>query len=147
LIVLSSDESDVDSWSSKGEQLMSPFARMEDESLKDDLNYFMALDLFVAESSPRVTLTTAETSSWVAPTVLQGRRKIRVLKQSVGMLGESLQGIRVPKGTAVWEWRGLIHRKECGRRRQLAGSSLCRRLGSVSKREICRLYLMAMSLD
>jgi hypothetical protein len=59
---------------------MSPFARMDDESLKDDLDYFMALDLFVAESSPRVALTIVETSSWVAPTVLQGRRKIRVSK-------------------------------------------------------------------
>ena len=48
LIVLSSDEYDVDSWSSKGEELMSPFARMDDESSEDDLDYFMALDLSVA---------------------------------------------------------------------------------------------------
>ena len=48
LIVLSSDESDVGSWSSEGEKLISPFARMDDESSEDDLDYFVALDLFVA---------------------------------------------------------------------------------------------------
>jgi hypothetical protein len=97
LIVLSSDESDVGSWSSEGEKLISPFARMDDESSDDDLDYFRALDLSVAESSPGVAPTAAESSSSVAPTKLRGKRRIRVPKRSVGMLGEPLQGIRVPR--------------------------------------------------
>jgi hypothetical protein len=69
LIVLSSVESDVDSWSSADEELMSLFARMaNDESLEDELDYFMALDLFVAEYSPRVDPNTVESSSEVALT-------------------------------------------------------------------------------
>ena len=40
LIVLSSGESDVDPWSSKSEELLSPFARMDDETSEDDLDYF-----------------------------------------------------------------------------------------------------------
>jgi hypothetical protein len=46
--VLSSGESDVYQWSSKSEELLSPFSRMNDESSEDDLDYFMALDLSVA---------------------------------------------------------------------------------------------------
>jgi hypothetical protein len=80
LIVLSSDESDVGSRSSKGEGLMSPFARVGDKSLEDDLDYFMALDLDVAESSPRVASTAVESSSSVALAELQGKRRIRVSK-------------------------------------------------------------------
>jgi hypothetical protein len=57
LIVLSSGESDVDPWSSESEGLLSPFARMDDDSSEDDLDYFMALDLSVGESSPKVALT------------------------------------------------------------------------------------------
>jgi hypothetical protein len=67
LIVLSSRESDVDPWSSESEGLLSPFARMDDESSEDDLDYFMALDLSMVESSPRVAPTTVESSSRVAP--------------------------------------------------------------------------------
>jgi hypothetical protein len=48
LIVLSSGKSDFDPWSSESEELLSPFARMDDESSEDDLDYFVALDLFVA---------------------------------------------------------------------------------------------------
>jgi hypothetical protein len=54
LIVLSSGESHVDLWSLESEELLSPFARMDDESSEDDLGYFMALDLYVVESSPTV---------------------------------------------------------------------------------------------
>jgi hypothetical protein len=76
LIVLScdesEDESDVESWSLEGKGFLSPFARMDDESLEDDLDYFMALDLAVAESSPRVALVE-----------LQGKRRIKVSKRSV----------------------------------------------------------------
>ena len=39
---------------------MSLFAKMDDESLEDDIDYFMVLDLFVVESSPRVAPTVAE---------------------------------------------------------------------------------------
>src|SRR5688572_21663243 len=90
LIVLScdesEDESDVESWSLEGKGFLSPFARMDDESLEDDLDYFMALDLAVAESSPRVALVE-----------LQGKKRIGVSKRSVGMLGESLQRTGVPQ--------------------------------------------------
>jgi hypothetical protein len=54
LIVLSSGDFDVDLWSSESEELLSPFARMDDEFSKDDLDYFMALDLSMKESSPSV---------------------------------------------------------------------------------------------
>jgi hypothetical protein len=43
---LSSDascESDVGSWSSEGGKLGSPISWIDDESLKDDLDYFVAL--------------------------------------------------------------------------------------------------------
>jgi hypothetical protein len=63
-----SDESDVGSWSSEGEDLMNLFARMDDESSEDDLDYFMALDLSMAESSPRSAPTATESPSRVGPT-------------------------------------------------------------------------------
>jgi hypothetical protein len=89
LIVLSNDEyedeSYVGSWSLEGKGFLSTFARMDDESLEDDLDYFMALDLAVVESSPRV-----------APIELRDKRRIGVSKQSVGMMGESLQSTGVP---------------------------------------------------
>jgi hypothetical protein len=97
LLVLISDESDVDSWSSEGEELMIPFDRMDDESSEDDLDYFMALDLSVAKSSPRVAPTATESSSRVAPTASRGKRRIEVLKQSVEMIGEPSQGMGVPR--------------------------------------------------
>jgi hypothetical protein len=59
LIVLSSGESDVDPWSSESEGLLSPFARMDDDSSEDVLDYFMALDLSLVESSPKVAPTVA----------------------------------------------------------------------------------------
>jgi hypothetical protein len=63
VIILSSDasndESDVESWSSEGERLVSPFAGMDDESSKDDLDYFVALYLSVVESSSRLAPTAA----------------------------------------------------------------------------------------
>ena len=71
---------------SKSEELMIPFARMDVESLEDDLDYFMALNLADVESSPRV-----------APTELRGKKKIGVSKWSVGVLGKPSQGIRVPR--------------------------------------------------
>jgi hypothetical protein len=85
VIILSSDESDdgsdVESWPSEGEGLMSLFARMDNESLKDDLDYFVALDLSVTESLPRVTPTTvAGTSPKVAPGEPRGQRRIGVSK-------------------------------------------------------------------
>jgi hypothetical protein len=78
--VLSSGESDVYQWSSKSEELLSPFARMNDESSEDDLDYFMALDLSVVESSPRVAPPAVVSSSRVAPTTVRGKRRIRVPK-------------------------------------------------------------------
>jgi hypothetical protein len=38
-IRLSSGESDLDSWSSGSEELLSLFARMDDESSEDDLDF------------------------------------------------------------------------------------------------------------
>jgi hypothetical protein len=93
-----SDESDVASWPSEGEGLMSLFAGMNNESLEDDLDYFVALDLSVVESPPRFAHTaTARTSPRVAPSEQRGPRKIGVSKLSVGMLGESSQGIGVSR--------------------------------------------------
>jgi hypothetical protein len=57
VIILSSDTSDgfdTESWSSEGEGLVSLFTRMDDESLEDDLDYFVALDLSVTETPSRV---------------------------------------------------------------------------------------------
>jgi hypothetical protein len=48
-----SGESDFGSWSSEGGKLGSPFSWMDDESLEDDLDYFVALDLAAAESPLR----------------------------------------------------------------------------------------------
>jgi hypothetical protein len=103
VIILSSDESDdesddgsdVESWPSEGEGLMSPFAGMDDESSKDDLDYFVALDLSVAESSPRVTpTTTAGTSPRVAPGEPRGQvKKDWGVKMKCGNAGESSQDI------------------------------------------------------
>jgi hypothetical protein len=76
LIVLSSDESNLDSWSSEGEGMVIPFAGMDDESLEDDLDYFMTVDLAVAESSPMVAPTAAESSPRVGPIELRGKRRI-----------------------------------------------------------------------
>jgi hypothetical protein len=92
LIVISSDESDdesnIESWSSEGEGLMSPFARMDDGSSEDDLDYFMALDLAVVESLLRVAPTAMDLSPRVALAELRGKRRVEVSKRSVGMLGE-----------------------------------------------------------
>jgi hypothetical protein len=57
VVILSSDaseESDVGSWSSEGEELGSLFAWIDDESSEDDLDYFVVLDLAVAESPLKV---------------------------------------------------------------------------------------------
>jgi hypothetical protein len=57
VVILSSDasdESDVESWSSEGDGLGNPFVGIDDKSSKDDLDYFVALDLSVAESPSRV---------------------------------------------------------------------------------------------
>jgi hypothetical protein len=89
VIILISDASDgfdIESWSSEGEVLVSPFTGMDDESLEDDLDYFVALDLSVAETPSRV-----------APGEPWGQKKIGMSKQSVGIIGESSQGIRVPR--------------------------------------------------
>jgi hypothetical protein len=99
VIVLSSDESDdesdVESWPSEGEGLVSPFAGMDNESSEDDLDYFVALDLSVTESLPMVAPTALASSPRAAPCELQGKRRIGVPKQSVRMLGESSQGTAV----------------------------------------------------
>ena len=63
-----SGESDVGSWSSEGEKLGSPFAWIDDESLEDDLDYFVVLHLATAESPLRVApLEAPATSGGVAP--------------------------------------------------------------------------------
>jgi hypothetical protein len=80
----------------EGEEWMSLFARMEDESSEDDLDYFMALDLSVAESSPRVAPTVAESLSRVGSNAPRVKRRIGVSKQSVGIIGDPSQGIGVP---------------------------------------------------
>jgi hypothetical protein len=57
VVILSSDtsdESDVESWSSEGDGLGSLFVGIDDKSSEDDLDYFVALDLSVAESPSRV---------------------------------------------------------------------------------------------
>jgi hypothetical protein len=53
VVFLSSDascESDVGLWSSEGEKLGSPFAWIDDESVEEDLYYFVTLDLAAVES-------------------------------------------------------------------------------------------------
>jgi hypothetical protein len=65
------------------------FAGIDDESSEDDLDYFVVLDLSVAESPPRVAPTAVVSSPKVVPNELRGKRRIRVSKRSVGMLGES----------------------------------------------------------
>jgi hypothetical protein len=150
VIILSSDESDdgsdVESWPSEGEGLMSPFARMDDESSKDDLDYFVALDLSVAESSPRVTpTTTAGTSPRVAPGEPRGQRRIGVSKRNVGMLVSLRKTLETVEDAAEWEWRGLISRMECSWRRRPVGSSLLRRSGHVLETGICEIFLAARS--
>jgi hypothetical protein len=55
---------------------LSLFARMDDESSEDDLDYFVVLDLSAARSSTRVALTTT-----------RGKRRVKVPKLSVGTLG------------------------------------------------------------
>jgi hypothetical protein len=78
--------------------LGSPFAWIDDESSEDDLDYFVALDLAAAESPLRVApLEAPATSAGVAPGEPRGQNKIGVSKQSVGMVGESSQGIGVSR--------------------------------------------------
>jgi hypothetical protein len=58
VVILSSDasdESDVGSWSLEGDKFGSPFAWIDDESLEDDLDYFVALEFAAAESPVKVT--------------------------------------------------------------------------------------------
>ena len=58
VVILSSDasdESDVGSWSLEGDKFGSPFAWIDDESLEDDLDYFVALEFAAAESPLKVT--------------------------------------------------------------------------------------------
>jgi hypothetical protein len=56
----------------------------------------MALDLSAVKSSPRFSPTAEETSSRVALTVVRGKKRIRVPKRSVRILGKSSQGIGGP---------------------------------------------------
>jgi hypothetical protein len=65
---------------------VSPFARMGDESSKDDLDYFVVLDLSVVESLSRV-----------APLRLQGLRSgLPLANRGVG----KILGCQ----NKVWEW-------------------------------------------
>jgi hypothetical protein len=106
---------------------MSPFSRMDDESSEDDLDYFMALDLSIMKSSPRVAPTTVESSSRVAPTAAESSSRVapttfraREGSECQNVVWECWVSLRKasesPEGVTVWEWRGVIHRKECGRR-------------------------------
>jgi hypothetical protein len=93
----SHDESDVGSWPSEGEGLMNPFAGMDDESSEDDLDYFVALNLSVTESPPRIAPTVVASLPRVVPDELWDKRRIEVLKRSVGMLGECSEGTGVSR--------------------------------------------------
>jgi hypothetical protein len=59
------------------------FAGIDDESSEDDLDYFVVLDLSVAESPPRVAFIAVVSSPKVAPDELRGKRRIGVSKRSV----------------------------------------------------------------
>jgi hypothetical protein len=85
---LSDSGPDFDSWSSGSKELLSPFARMDDESSEEDLYFFVALDLFARESRM------VESSSRVSPTMARGKRRVGVPKQRVGTFGEPSQSTR-----------------------------------------------------
>jgi hypothetical protein len=119
---------DFYSWSLGSEGLLSPFARMDDESSEEDLDFFVVLDVSAARSK------TAESSSRVSSTAARGKRRVGVPKRRLGSTGEPPQGIGGPGGIIVWEWVGLArmsprHPQErvgCGQRRYLTRSSLRR---------------------
>jgi hypothetical protein len=69
------------SWSSYGSEFGSPFFWTE-ESLDEDLDYFAALDVATAESSPR--LEVCEVSDPPAGARTDRRRRKVVSKHSVG---------------------------------------------------------------
>jgi hypothetical protein len=127
VIILSSDtsddESDVESWYSEGERLVSPFAGMDDESLKDDLDYFVGLVLFVVESLSRV----APLRWWglrlglplVNHRVKEGLGCQNEVRECLVSLCKVLE---YSKDTAEWKWRGIISGVERGWRRGPIGS-------------------------
>jgi hypothetical protein len=80
--------SDFDSWSSGSEGLLSPFARMDDESSKEDLDFVVPLDVSATESR------TGDPSSRVSPIVARSKRRVGVLKRRLGTAVEPPQGIR-----------------------------------------------------
>jgi hypothetical protein len=102
-------ESNVGSWSSEGEKLGSLFSWTDDKSSEDDLDYFAALDLAVAESPLRV-----------APLI---RRRLQSGQSLVTHWGKKRWGYRnkvseslckVLEDIAEWAWRGRVFGSDHG---------------------------------
>jgi hypothetical protein len=82
-----SDEgSEFDSWSSGSEGWLSPFARMDEESSEEDLDFFIALDVSTVESSM------GESSSRAPSIVAKSKRRVGVPKRKVGNVGVPPRG-------------------------------------------------------
>jgi hypothetical protein len=106
MVFLSSDasgESDVGSWALKGGELGSPFSWIDDESSKDDLYYFAALDLAVAESSLRVAPRGVPVTSAGQSLVTRGGEKRWGYRNKVS---DSLR--KVLEDIVEWAWRGHV---------------------------------------
>jgi hypothetical protein len=83
-----SDEgSEFDSWSLGSEGWLSPFAKMDEESSEEDLEFFVALDVSAAESI-------MEESSSRAPTPMEKgkKKKVGVPKRRLGSAGAPPRG-------------------------------------------------------
>jgi hypothetical protein len=78
----SDGDSDFDSWSSGSEGLLSPFARMNEESSEEDLDFFVGLDVSEAESRMW------ESSSRVPLIVVRSKRRVGVPKRRLGITSE-----------------------------------------------------------
>jgi hypothetical protein len=135
-----SGESDFGSWSSEGGKLGSPFSWMDGESWEDDLDYFVALDLAVAESllrtTPREALVTLIGAFLgdLRGTKIWGCRN----KESVSLR-------KVLEDIARWAWRGHIFRLDHGWFRGPVANYWHQCLGRVSGKGICGTFLKGKS--
>jgi hypothetical protein len=128
-------DSDFDSWSSSSEGLLSPFARMDEESSKEDLDFSVVLDVSAVE--PR----TEESSSRVPLIAARSKRRVGVSKQRLGTAGVPPRGLE-----GSWRRRrmglgGLAHGSSFMRCFACQPCILKNRRGRDRKRGLARLLL------
>jgi hypothetical protein len=83
---LSDEGYEFDSWSSSSEGRLGPFAKMDEESLEEDLDFFIVLDVSATESRM------GKSSSRAPMTVVKSKRRVDVPKQRLGNAGAPPRG-------------------------------------------------------